>query len=392
MTMAKKRGNSEGSITQRGKDAWQARYTVNGKRHSITGKTQAEAVRKMREALASADQGQYVEPSKLTVSVWLTQWEETYGRPTWRDTTASTHHDSIKNHLIPAMGTIPLQRLGADDIQRFIISQQKAGAKPASIVKQLSPLKSAMRQAVLLKKRADNPFDGVKQPKLTQDEIEHLTEDEQRAYISALPDSTAARLLRFILGTGLRIGEALALRWSDIEADHFTVRQTIATAANLEGTDDEPRTKQSIHAAKTSAGMRSIPLGTEMKTLLDRQRIAQAKERLKCGAVWGTGKLPEGVSLEKGDGFAFASSIGTPLQARNVRRVHNQATAKANVTPITLHGLRHSFATRWVAHDSDIKGLSEILGHADVATTLRKYVHSDPAHKAVMMQKMGTYD
>ena len=333
-----------------------------------------------------------MEPSKLTVGAWLTQWEETYGRPSWCDTTASTHHDSIKNHLIPALGAIPLQRLGADDIQRFIISQQKAGAKPASIVKRLSPLKSAMRQSVLLKKRADSPFDGVKQPKLMQDEIEHLTEEEQRAYISVLPDGTAARLLRLILGTGRRIGQALALRWSDIEAGRFTVRQTIATAANLEGAEDEPKTRRSIHAAKTSAEMSTIPLGAEMKALIDRQRITQAKERLICGAAWGTGKLPEGISLAKGDAFVFASSIGTPLQARNVRRVHIQAIAQANVTPVTLQGLRLSFATRWVSHDNEIKGLSEILGHADVAAKPRKYVHTDPIHKAVMTQKMGAYE
>ena len=247
----KKRANNEGTIRQRDNGTWEARYTVDGKQKSVYGETQAEALKKRREALSSIDRGQYVEPSKMTVAQWLTQWETTYGRPTWRDTTASTHHQSITVHLIPALGNIPLQKLGADDIQSFIVTQQKAGAKPASIIKQLSPLKGAMRQAVLLKKRPDNPFVGVKQPKLEQDEIGYLTEEEQRAYIQQLPDNTAGRLLRFILGTGLRIGEALALRWSDVEESCFTVRQTIATVSNLNAAEGEARTRQSIHKAKT---------------------------------------------------------------------------------------------------------------------------------------------
>lgn len=373
----KKRANGEGSIRQRPDGLWEARYTVDGKRRSVYGVTQAEALRKRREALASADKGQYIEPSKMTVASWLTQWEETYGRPGWRDTTAGTHHQSIINHLIPALGDIPLQKLGAQDIQRFIIHQQGTGVKPASIIKQLSPLKGAMHQAVLLKLRADNPFDGVKQPKLVQDEIEHLTEAEQCAYAASLPDTTTGRLLRFILGTGLRVGEAIGLCWSDVEDEQFTVRRTIATVSNLHAEEGEPRTRQSVQPTKTGAGLRIIPLGNDMRALLDRQHKEQAGERLKAGAQWQCGD------------YVFASAVGTPLQVRNIRRVHEKALAAAGVHRVTLHGLRHSFATRWLVHDSDIRGLSEILGHADVATTLRRYVHSDPTHKADMMQRMG---
>lgn len=234
-----------------------------------------------------------------------------------------------------------------------------------------------MRQAVLLKLRAENPFDGVKQPKLVQDEVEHLTEAEQRDYAASLPATTTGRLLRFILGTGLRVGEAIGLCWSDVKDAQFTVRRTVATVSNLHAAEGEPRTRQSIQPTKTGAGLRSIPLGNDMRALLDRQHKEQAKERIKAGPQWQSGE------------FVFASAVGTPLQVRNIRRVHDKALAAAGVHRVTLHGLRHSFATRWLVHDSDIRGLSEILGHADVATTLRRYVHSDPTHKADMMQRMG---
>ena len=189
-------GNSSPRKRQNG--LWEARFTINGKRKSVYGKTQKEAAQKKQEALSSADQGQYIDPSKQTTGQWLRQWEEIYGWPTWRATTASTHHQSIENHLIPAFGNIPLQKLTAEPIQAFIIHQQKAGAKSATIMKQLSPLKSALSQAVTLKKISSNPFVGVKLPRLIQTEIDHLTEAEQIAYTAALPDTTQGRLLRFI--------------------------------------------------------------------------------------------------------------------------------------------------------------------------------------------------
>ncbi len=183
----------------------------------------------------------------------------------------------------------------------------------------------------------------------------------------------------------MRIGEALALCWSDIEDTRFTVRRTIATVSNLEAAEGEPRTRQSMHPTKTGAGLRVIPLGTDMRRLLDKQHKAQAAERLKAGSLWG--HMPDGIVLPAG--LVFASAVGTPLQVRNVRRVHERVLEAAGVDCVTLHGLRHSFATRWVANDNDVRGLSEILGHADVATTLRRYVHSDPTHKTDMMQRMG---
>ena len=149
--MSKKAASGDGSIRKRSNGLWEARFTINGQRKSVYGKTQKEAAQKKREALSSADQGLYIDPSKQTVGQWLRQWAEIYGRPTWRDTTASTHYQSIENHLLPAFGGILLQKLAAEDIQNFIIQQQKAGAEPATISKQLSPLKTALRQAVTLK-------------------------------------------------------------------------------------------------------------------------------------------------------------------------------------------------------------------------------------------------
>lgn len=297
--------------------------------------------------------------------------------PTWRATTASTHYQSIENHLLPAFGGILLQKLAAEDIQNFIIQQQKAGAEPATISKQLSPLKTALRQAVTLKKISRTPFEGVRLSKQIQAEVEHLNEGEQIAYINALPDTTTGRLLRFILATGLRIGEAIGLRWEDVEAKQFTVRRTIATVSNFDRAEGETRTRQAVQPTKTGAGLRVIPLGPDMRQLLSRQRIAQAEERLKAGERW------------EDHGYCFASAVGTPLQVRNVRRVHEKVLDLSGVPRVTLHGLRHTFATRWLSLDNDIRGLSEILGHADVATTLRRYVHSDPAHKAAMMERMG---
>ena len=171
-------------------------------------------------------------------------------------------------------------------------------------------------------------------PRLVQTEVEHLNEVEQLAYVSALPDTTTGRLLRFILATGLRIGEAIGLRWEDVEAQQFTVRRTIATVSNFERAEGESRTRQAVQPTKTVAGLRVIPLGPDMRQLLSRQRIAQAEERLKAGERW------------EDQGYCFASAVGTPLQVRNVRRTHNKILELSGVTRVTLSPahLRHALA------------------------------------------------
>ena len=115
------------------------------------------------------------------------------------------------------------------------------------------------------------------------------------------------------------------------------------------------------------------------------------KDRVVYFSVRARLMLQEYIKERKGGEGLFVSSKSPyePLKPRAIQRIIHNISEKAGLAGrVHPHLLRHTFATRWLSLDNDIRGLSEILGHADVATTLRRYVHSDPAHKAAMMERM----
>lgn len=370
--MPKKRGNNDGSIRQRANGTWEARYVAgylpDGKpdRKSIYAATQEEVQKKLREVLRQIDRGEYVEPSKVTVSQWLDTWYNVYGLPRWRDNTASVHQDSIRLHVKPALGKIALQKLRVDQIQRFVNEQAEKGFAPATIKKRFFPLQAALKQAVKNQLILRNPAQDVKLPQMAQKEIAFLTIEEQKLLLPCLPDTTIGRGLKFILSTGLRASELCGLRWMDIDADCFHVRQTAYYVSDKDG-----KQRLSISPPKSKASRRSIPLLNSTKALIDEQRKEQISARLALGSAW------QGPNAGSGECFVFASETGTALDRNNVARTLRASLAKAGLKSRGPHALRHSFATNCVRSGMDIRTLSEILGHTDIALTLRLYVHSD---------------
>lgn len=360
-----KRASNEGTIRKRPDGRWEARYLASGKRRSIYAHSQEEAKKKLREALHSLDKGEYVEPSRMTVAVWLDTWYQAYGKPKWRESTAAIHADNIRLHLKPALGKILLQKLRTDQIQSFISKQIEKGLSSASIRKQMEPLKSALKQAVDNQLLLRNPADKVSLPAANQTEIECLTPNEQKALIPLLVGSTSKRALLFILKTGLRASELCGLRWADIETDSFTVKQGVQRV-RING-----ETKIFIAPPKTKAGWRTIPLSPITLAILEEQKREQRKQRLTVGEVW-QGGIPG-----QGETYVFSSDVGTPLDRTNLGRVLRKTLDDSGLKHRGIHALRHTFATNYVRASKDYRALSEILGHTKVAFTIQLYVHSD---------------
>lgn len=201
---------------------------------------------------------------------------------------------------------------------------------------------------------------------MEQKEIAFLTIEEQKQLIPHLPDTTTGRALRFILLTGLRSSELCGLRWMDMDADCFHVRQTAHYVSGKDG-----KSRLSISPPKSKTCRRSIPLLAAAKALIEEQRKEQLTARLAVGDAW------QGANAGSGECYAFASETGTALDRTNVARTLRAALKKAGLKSRGTHALRHSFATNCVRSGMDIRTLSELLGHTDVALTLRLYVHSD---------------
>lgn len=178
-----------------------------------------------------------------------------------------------------------------------------------------------------------------------------------------------------ILGTGLRVSELCGLRWKDVTGGTIKISQSIRRLQSVESKKGH-KTELVTSKPKTKAGMRKIPLSPKLNAILAKERQAQAEILLKLGASRGENDL------------VFASALGKPLDVRNISRALYNMLDKLGIERRGVHALRHTFATRAIENGMDVRTLSEILGHADVAVTLRLYVHSSMETKQKSMDMM----
>jgi len=377
--VATKRANGEGSIRQRPDGRWEglysAGYGIDGKaiRRSVYGRTQAEVKSKLRDIAKQLEQGLYTAPDKTTLSEWLMVWFDTYFRPNHRASTSTIYDANIRAYLVPGLGRFQLQKLRVEHIQAFI-NAQAASKQPASVRKMIEILRSALKQAVANGLLAKNPCESLILPKLEQKEIEFLSPEEQRALLDALPDTDEGHMLRFILFTGLRISEVCALRWSDIEEGHFTVRQGIIRTKAFGS--EQSRTELTIAPPKSKAGMREIPILPDVSALLRQQRKLFLERKLKAGEIWRDGD------------FVFCSGTGRPKDPANIRRTLSVTLKRAGLKHRGVHALRHTFATNLIRAGVDARTVGELIGHSKVAFTLQTYIHTSSEQKRKALEAM----
>lgn len=376
----KKRPNNDGSIN-RYKDGWRGQYTdpISHKQRAVYGKTQAECKAKLDRKLSEIRAGEYTLPEKITVGAWMAFWFENYYRISVKASSAATTSDNIRLHIVPALGSIQLQKLRPEDIQAFLRAEQEAGRAPSTVRRYLKVLRQAIKQAIDTGKMRKDPSQAVKLPKMEKPDIPFLTMAEQAAVLRALPQSTSGRALRFLLGTGMRVSELCGLQWKDVQADGIHIERINMTIHDLK----EDGYINMTTAPKTTAGKRIIPLPAALASLLDDQRRAQMQERLRAGEAWAGGEAG------KGETFIFANALGKPSDRHNLNRAFRGVLDRCGLDRRGVHSLRHTFATNWVQHSPDIPALARVLGHTDPAFTYKTYCHADQASMAQGMDMMA---
>lgn len=382
------RGKGEGGlIYQECKNLWRAScytgYKPDGSRiiRYVYDRTQEGCLRKKKDIEAQLHQGLYVSPDKMLLQEWMLTWFEQYVLPVRKRTTADTTHDIIFNHVIPIIGTVRLQQLRTEHVQAFVNTIKDNGKRgkslaPATVKRIFTVLNSAMRQATDNNLIIRNPCTGVKLPKMQQKEIQVLEDWEQPLLLAQLPDSCSGRALLLAYNTGMRVSELCGLRWSDISGKFLTINQVCLSAHEYNGTE-KLEGHLMFNSPKTEKSHRCIPLTNEMQQMLAAQRRDQAQIRINAGDGWQDNNL------------VFTTRLGTPLEKRNLLRTYQGALKQAGLNPRGLHTLRHTFATRAIGIGMDVRSLSELLGHEDVATTLNLYVHSNMDKKAEYMEQLA---
>ncbi len=375
--MANKRGNGEGSISKRPDGTWWARITIgvdkNGKqkRKAFYGKTRQEVQKKMTAALNEINTNTYIEPSKLTLETWLNNWFNESSLNSIKQSTRVSYETFITKHISPVIGKIKLQNLRPDIIQKFYNDKLengrldgKGGLSPKTIKNIHVMLHEALEQALKNGLIARNVTEAVTLPKITKKEMRVLTSDEQSRLLKLCNNENNGIFVILALSTGMRLGEILGLKWEDINFKNklLTVKRTVNRLKNYNSNIDS-KTALIVNSPKTENSIRIIPLNEKILKCLKSYKTFQNEKYFKLG-----------VHMEE-DNFVFPNSLGNTGEPKTYQKIFTNLTKEANIENAHFHCLRHTFATRALEEGIPAKTVSEILGHANVSTTLDLYSH-----------------
>jgi integrase len=341
-----------GSIRQHvTRDLWEGRYTASdGRRHSVYAKTEREAQERLRAALSARDHGIRPTGQQLTVGAWLDEWLETSVAARCRPSTARSYRDVAALYIRPAIGRQRLAKLEPEHVASMLTRLAARGdLSPTTVRYAYAVLRIALGRALKSGRVVRNVCTLVDPPSKDRRELRPLTRDESRALLAGVRGVRLEALYVTALGTGLRQGELLGLRWQDVDLERgdLAVRHTLQ------------RGTRSLAEPKTERSRRTLRLPRQVVAALVEHRSRQAIVPLA--------------------GLIFTTTRGTALDSRNVTRYLQRHLARLGLPRQRFHDLRHAFATLMVESGEDLGTVSRILGHADFATTADVYAHLTPA-------------
>ena len=357
-----KRGNGEGSIYphKRGgvKVGYRGSYWVDTaegpKRRYITGETREDVAEKLAKAISDRADGLVFDTGSTTTGEYLTRWLSDSVRGTVQGSTYRSYGRVVDGHLVPGVGRVKLAKLRPDHIRRLYRSMLDAGKATRTVQYAHTLLKRALAQAVMDGLIPRNAAEAVRPPKLKRDEIQPLNADQVRALLDA-SDERSCALYTVAVRTGMRPGEILALRWSDVDLEAGTVQINRALSEGEFSTPKTPRSR------------RRISLSPATVATLKAHRKRQLEECMAKAGLW------------EDHGLVFPSSVGTPKSQRNLNREFKNAAKRAGLPDhFKLYDLRHTCATLLLSRNVHPKYVQELLGHASIALTLDTYSHVIP--------------
>ncbi|MDP9373215.1 MAG: site-specific integrase [Chloroflexota bacterium] len=380
--MAGRRGHGEGSIYQRESDGkWCAVVDlgyVNGKRKRkvIYGTTRKEVAEKMKVTLRDQQQGLPVAVERQTVAQFLDRWLEEVVKPNRRPRTYDSYAQVARLYLVPALGRHQLSKLAPEHVQAMMNDLLLRGGKagqglsPRTVQYTRAILRKALNQAVKWGRVPRNVATLVDAPRAKKAQIKPLTREQGQRLLATISGHRLEGLYRVALSLGLRQGEVLGLRWEDVDLDAGTLRVAVAVQRR-KGVKElvEPKTEQS---------RRTLPLPAVLVAVLRAHRVRQLEERLAMGERWHE------------QGLVFPSTVGTPLEPRNVTRHYKQLLKRASLPDVRFHDLRHSCATLLVAQGVHPRLVMEYLGHSQISLTMNTYAHVLPEAQREVASLMDT--
>jgi integrase len=329
----------------------------DGRRHQGSARTLAEARRLRAEKTTDVDRGEYRPDTRVRFGEYAEKWIETYPGRTSRGIRPETLAE-YRRDLRPAierLGRRRLAEISPPDLRAYARFLGEGGAARATIARKLAPVKAMLATAHADGLIRSNPAAGLRlgipvtsehDPDGTE-KVKVLTVGELARLVAEVPEGWRRALVNLLAQTGLRVGEALGLRWRDIylAERRIHVRQRVRSGR--------------VGAPKSDRGIREVPISAAM---------ARELARIRLGSPW-----------SRDEDLVFAGDTGGPRWARGLYTWFKPAAERAGVGWAGFHVLRHTAASRWLGSGVSLAAVSRLLGHADAAFTLRVYVHALPS-------------
>jgi integrase len=324
-------------------------------------RTRREAEAALTEALERVRTGTWADPGRQTVGEYIEDWL-TAVRPSLRSSTATSYEHTLRKWVIPRIGHLRLGALTSAKLSALYGEllksgrhNGKGGLSARSVAYTHRIVTHALKDAVFWGLLTRNPAAHVDPPRVARPEMKVWAQPEVQRFLASVVDDRLYALWAVLLATGLRRGEALGLRWDDVDLDRRRLSiQRAVTVVDYKIVVSEP---------KTARGRRSVSIDATTAAVLVAHRKRQLEERLAWGPAW------------QDSGYVFTTEDGRVLHPQRVTQVFKRLVSEAGLPPIRLHDLRHTAATLALTAGIHPKVVSERLGHATIGITLDTYSH-----------------
>lgn len=352
-----RRARGDGSLTYiKRLKKYQVRYDIgvdeNGKRVTKSSyfDKQKDAIAFMQDELNALNRGIYVDPSEQSLYVYCKDWYGTYKEPTiTKLNTKKKYRNSLNRIKKLPIGNVQLMDLSTELLQKTYNKMKSDGLSESTIKITHTTIKGSLTHAKARKKIAENYALELVIPKdeIEEEKVKALTELELKDFLKLMERSKYYMLALFMVNTGLRPGEAIALERKDLLTKVNKVR---VNKTYVKGTKDNIQGD-----TKTKTSNRVIPIPSSLMILMKKYMLKQPRKN--------------------NSDPLFQTLKGTRITPRNALRQFKAIGERIGCDWVNLHSMRHTFASKLFKEKVDIKVISKLLGHKDVSTTYNIYVH-----------------
>lgn len=385
------------SSVYEGKDGyWHGRVTVgvrdDGKpdRRHVMRKSKADAIRAVRKLERDRDSATVQAPGRVgTVGEWLEHWVETIAAAVVRENTLAGYRVAIRTHLIPGIGAHRLDRLQPEHLEKLYARMIRNGSSPGTAHQAHRTLRTALGEAERRGRITKNPAALAKAPRVSETEVEPYSVDEVRRLLTTAAEGRNHARWAIALALGLRQGEVLGLRWTDVDLDTGTllVRRGRLRPRYRHGCGgscdkkagycpnrvaDRPETDET----KSRAGRRAIGLPDELVALLKSHREEQDRARDTAAQLW------------RDSGYVFTDERGEPLNPNTDYHHWKKLLRDAGVRDGRLHDARHTAATVLLILGVPERAVMGLMGWSTTAMAAR-YQHITGVVRTDVAQRVG---